>query len=415
MKLVHASLLNLLGLGVPMLVALALIPDLLAALGAQRFGLLALIWALANYFGLFDLGLSRVLTQRVAGLLIEGRSDEAAKQSTTALVTLAGLGFLAAVVLHLLAPALVRGIADVPSPDEAVEALRWMAWALPFFLVTAGLRGLLEAKEAFGVLNLIRLPTGVWTCFGPWWAVGHWGPDLVAITQVLVAGRLLSWLAHGLALAWMLPSLWRHWRFDRGVLRSMLVSGGWLTLGSLITPITAYADRFIIAAMLSTSAISHYVTPQELVTKLSIVPASVASALLPRVAARPDRELFVRALAGLIFVLLPVTLALACGARPVLSAWLGSAFDETSVRVLQILCAGVFINGLAYVPLTWLQAAGEFRAPVLVQCGALAFFVILLLLLCPRFGLVGAAWAWTLRMGADAVAMFWLCRRASLR
>ena len=48
----RASLLNLLGLGLPMVAALVWIPGLLAALGPSRFGVLALIWTVANYFGL---------------------------------------------------------------------------------------------------------------------------------------------------------------------------------------------------------------------------------------------------------------------------------------------------------------------------------------------------------------------------
>lgn len=417
MKLARASLLNLLGLGAPMLVALALIPGLLEALGPQRFGLLALIWAVANYFGLFDLGLSRVLTQRVAQGLADGRVAEAARLSTTALGLLVLLGLLAAVLLHTAAPVLVATLADVPEPEQACQALRWMAWALPFFLLTAGLRGLLEAQQAFGTLNLIRLPMGVWTFLGPSWAVATWGPDLVIVTQTLVAGRLLGCLAHGLAVRWSLPALRGHGRFDTGMVWSLAASGGWLTLAALVNPIAAYVDRFFVAALMSTTAVSHYVTPQELVSRLAILPTSVASALLPRFAAtsagqEPDRRLFGRAVAGILAMLLPITLGLAVGAEPVLSVWLGPAFAIESIPVLQILCVGALINGLAYVPLTCLHAMGKFRAPALVQLVALGGFVLLLLCLCPRFGLVGAAWAWTLRMAGDAAALFWLCRRS---
>ena len=416
MKLVRASLLNLLGLGAPMVVALALIPGLLASLGAQRFGLLALIWAVANYFGMFDLGLSRVLTQRMAHQLSENRADEAGVLSATALTMLTGLGLLGALILHAAAPVMVAWIAEVPEPEQAWLALRWMAWALPFLLVTAGLRGMLEAGRAFGTLNLIRLPVGIWTFLGPWWAVAKWGPDLVVVTQTLVAGRILGCIAHGIAVWWTQPVLRGRWKFNFAVVQSLLASGGWLTLAAVVNPVTAYLDRFIVAGLLSTVAVSHYVTPQELVTRLAILPTSVASVLLPQFATTalshvPDRRLFDRALMGIFLLMLPITLGLALWARPALAAWLGPAFAEESVPVLQILCAGVLINSLAYVPLTWLHAQGKFRAPALVQLIALMLFVALLLVLCPRFGIVGAACAWALRMGGDAMALFWLCGR----
>lgn len=417
MKLVRASLLNLLGLGAPMVVALALIPGLLASLGPQRFGLLALIWAVANYFGMFDLGLARVLTQRMALQLSENRAEEARVLSATALTMLAGLGLFGAVILHSAAPAMVGWVAEVPEPEQAWLALRCMAWALPFLLVTAGLRGMLEAGRAFGTLNLIRLPVGIWTFLGPWWAVERWGPDLVILTQTLVAGRILGCLAHAIAVWWTAPALRGRWTFDFGVARSLIASGGWLTLAAVINPVAAYLDRFIVAGLLSTVAVSHYVTPQELVTKLAILPTSVASVLLPQFATTvlsqiPDRRLFDRALMGIFLLMLPITLGLALWSRTALAAWLGPSFAEESVPVLQILCVGALINSLAYVPLTWLHAQGKFRAPALVQLFALMFFVALLLVLCPRFGIVGAACAWTLRMGGDAMALFWLCGRS---
>jgi O-antigen/teichoic acid export membrane protein len=57
---------NLIGGGAPMLVAVFCIPILAKGLGTDRFGVLALAWALIGYTSLFDLGLGRALTQLVA-------------------------------------------------------------------------------------------------------------------------------------------------------------------------------------------------------------------------------------------------------------------------------------------------------------------------------------------------------------
>ena len=66
MKLLRHTVFNLVGLGAPLLVAVATIPVLIGQLGPSRFGLLTLIWAVVSYFGLFDLGLGRALTQQLA-------------------------------------------------------------------------------------------------------------------------------------------------------------------------------------------------------------------------------------------------------------------------------------------------------------------------------------------------------------
>src|SRR5687767_15997822 len=64
--LVRNVALNAMGQGLPLVVAIFLIPVLLDRLGAERFGLLVLAWALVGYFGVFDLGLGRALTKIVA-------------------------------------------------------------------------------------------------------------------------------------------------------------------------------------------------------------------------------------------------------------------------------------------------------------------------------------------------------------
>src|SRR5438270_423670 len=63
---------NLIGSGAPMIVAVFCIPILIRGLGKDRFGVLALAWALIGYVSLFDFGLGRALTQIVAKKLGAG-------------------------------------------------------------------------------------------------------------------------------------------------------------------------------------------------------------------------------------------------------------------------------------------------------------------------------------------------------
>lgn len=411
MKLARASLLNLLGLGLPMVAALVWIPGLLAALGPSRFGVLALIWTVANYFGLFDLGLSRVLTQRLARAAEDGRHTEAGQQAATTLTALVLLGLASGLVLALCAPALAGWMADAAVQDEATLALRWLALGAPLLLVTAGLRAVLEAAQAFTALNLIRAPIGVWMFAGPALAVLLWGPSLAGITAVIVLGRGLGCAALALA-AWRAAPAWRRSLQPRVVaLRAMLADAGWLSVGSVVSPLTASADRFLIAALLSSAAVSDYVVPQELVTKLSILPAAIASALMPSFARAPAQANLRPGLWAALLALVPTCALLAAAAEPILSTWLGRAYAPASVAVLQVMCLGTLLNGLAYVPLTWLHASGEFRTPTLVQLGVLLGFVPVVWALTASGGILGAAWAWTLRLAADALLLGLLCQR----
>lgn len=57
---------NLLGLGLPLIIAALTVPGLISIVGTERFGLLALAWGLIGYAGALDLGIGRALTQRIA-------------------------------------------------------------------------------------------------------------------------------------------------------------------------------------------------------------------------------------------------------------------------------------------------------------------------------------------------------------
>src|SRR3712207_3895909 len=68
--------LNLLGMASPALLAVIAIPILVDQIGVERFGVLALAWALIGSFGIFDLGFGRALTQEVAALLGRGAPED---------------------------------------------------------------------------------------------------------------------------------------------------------------------------------------------------------------------------------------------------------------------------------------------------------------------------------------------------
>mgnify|MGYP003393417968 FL=1 len=74
--------LNVGGMVLPMLVGVLTVPGLLQRLGQEKFGVLALGWALVGYFGFLDLGMGRALTQYLASADQAGVSRQ--EQATVA-------------------------------------------------------------------------------------------------------------------------------------------------------------------------------------------------------------------------------------------------------------------------------------------------------------------------------------------
>jgi O-antigen/teichoic acid export membrane protein len=409
------------GLGTPLLFALASIPVLVQALGPERFGLLTMIWAVTSYFSLFDLGLSRALTQQLAIVLDKKIDSEVGPLCGTALLLMSAIGVLGGALMIGLAPLGVDLIKEMPNRSEAVNATLVMGLVVPIIVLTAGLRGMLEACHAFEVINYIRIPMGLWTFLGPLLVVEFLEADLVLITVALAFGRLLAAFVHAWATWSLLPQLRGRLRPQRSWLSPLLNSGGWLTLSNVVSPFMGYVDRFMVGAVISSAAVAYYATPQEIVTKLWIVPGALTAVLFPAFAAQVAKQngsswrLYDSAVALLFVVLLPVTVSLALFSHELLSVWLGPAFAQESSVILQIFSVGILINCLAHVPLTWLHGAGYFKTPALLHCLELPLFLSALWTFSAYWGLKGVALAWLLRMVIDAISLFLLVHRERLR
>src|SRR3954467_7608084 len=113
------SVLNLLGLVLPLGVAVVAIPPLVRGLGAERFGMLTLAATAIGYFGLFELGLGRALTQGIALRLGTPQEAELSEFAWTGQAILAVAGLVAGLVVAAATTLLVTRVLNVPTTLQA--------------------------------------------------------------------------------------------------------------------------------------------------------------------------------------------------------------------------------------------------------------------------------------------------------
>jgi O-antigen/teichoic acid export membrane protein len=407
------ALWSVLGQGVPLFVALFAIPLLIEGMGTARFGVLTLAWMTIGYFSLFDLGLSRALTKLTAEKLAAGREDELSSLVPTALALMGGLGVLGAGLLLALAPWLAKSALEVPESlwTETKHAFYLLALALPIVISTAGLRGILEAKQRFGGVALINLASGIGNFLVPLATLSYW-PALPPIVASLVLLRFFVWSAYFAACRRAAPYIWERWKIDRYWAIPLARFGGWLTVSNIVGPLMVYFDRFVIAALLSVTAVAYYVTPYDVVTRIGILATSVAAVLFPSFSAsfainrEQARVTFAKGVKYLFLGLFPIILVAVAFADHALDPWLGPEFAENSATVLRFLAVGVLLNGLAQIPFALIQAAGRPDFTAKLHVIELPFYLLALGWLIMAFGIEGAALAWLIRAGIDAVVLF---------
>ena len=163
------TLWNLVGQVLPMLVGVIAVPVLVRRLGLDRFGILSLAWIVVGYFGLFELGIGRALTKLVADKLGLGEHHAIPGLVWTSLFLMVILGGIGALAIAGLSSWLVGHVLKTPVQlrAETVRAFHWLALSVPLGILTSGLRGILQAKQEFTVLTLIRVPLSTFSFLGP--------------------------------------------------------------------------------------------------------------------------------------------------------------------------------------------------------------------------------------------------------
>jgi len=415
LKVSHGALLNLAGHAAPLLAAVLVVPRLLTVLGSERFGFLALAWALVGYFSFLDLGLGRALSRIVAERLGTPRGVGLPRLAASTMTLSALLGVVAGLLLYACAGWLCNRMLNLP-PDiagEAVPATQILAACLPLVTLTAALRGMLEGARRFGWINAIRVPLGILTFAAPL-GIAHATVSLWALCATLCVVRVLAFAAHWWVCGSLLPGLGKLQMPTREAALELFGFGAWVTVSNLVGSIMVYVDRFVIGAQVSIAAVAYYTAPYEVLTRLWVIPAALAGALYPALAAASPAEarlLHRKAVLVLLVTAVPLALVAALLAPSWMSLWLGDEYARQGVRVAQWLAAGVAANCLAQVPFTLLHARGRADLPGKLHIAELPLYLIVLFPLIRSYGIEGAAMVWFGRCAVDAVLLFGLAHR----
>ena len=404
---------NLLGNILPLAIGLLIFPLIISAYGAERFGLLALAWSLVGYFSLFDMGLSRALTQMVSERLSRQIDHaETVEMIRTSFRIMWLLGLVGGIVLWLVVPWLVTDTLKV-SPDlnhETIQAFSILAFSIPLVVHTSALRSVLDALQMFKQASLIRVVLGVGTFAGPYIA-SLFDATLVFAAYSLVVVRVISWVMHFYAVHNTALLKTKTLHYHARWLRPLFTFASWMTVSNIIGPLMVYLDRFVIAALIGASAVAYYVAPYEVVTKLWAVPAAISGVLFPLFAKEWQRNPLSSAKflnQGVTYVLIflyPPVLLLSLFAHEWLLIWLNPEFSKNGAVIVGWLAAGVLVNSVAQIIFAKVQGAGRADWTAKMHLLEVIPYLIILWYALKQFGIAGAAFAWFLRVTIDLLGL----------
>lgn len=387
-----------------MLIGLLTVPAYLRCIGPERYGALAVIWALLAYFSFFDAGFGRAVTQRMARI---SESDGARRSQLlwTALVSTFAFGTVASVALWFVADVLLlnRVAMSDATRAELSDATLWLLPALPVLLPTTVLQGALQARLRFFEVNAVQsLGTAIGQLLPLSVALlGHTQLSAlvpaVLVSRLVVVTLLLQQCGRHVPLSWT-PT------YDRTDVIELARYGGWVSVVTFLAPMLVTIDRLVIATMSGAASVTAYTVPYDLSSRVMVVSGSLSSALFPRLAlATPAKsaDLATRTTKLLTAVMTPLVLVGMLGVKPFLDMWLGPTLAAPSSGVAEIILVGVWVNALVIPHGTRLLAVGNPRTVAFIYLAQLPVYISLLTLGLKYWGILGAAVAWTTRVLMD--------------
>lgn len=389
-------------------VILVTVPLYIQAIGLDRYGVTVAVWLLFDYLVILNLGLDRAATNLLS--MHHGDATRTRQILLSALSLLLPLGLVAGAIAALWLNDILFNWLSVPSDliVEAGDASYAVAIALPVYLVGGAFGAVLQAEERFLELSVVQFVLSLCAQALPLLAAWLFGGSL---EQVLIAGAVAR-VIQPLVMFVLARRSWRsagntYARADHQTAYRLMRFGFWASVTNMLQPLLNL-DRLMISAKLGPLALAAYNIPYNLVMRITMVPTSLSTVLFPRLSktdpAEASRTLD-RSIGDLALIFAPILTGAGLLIQPFLELWVGQETAQAVAGVGEVLIVGIWFNGLAVLPYVYLQAIGRPRIVATFHALEVLPYLGLLWLALDVYGVVGAAFVWTIRVFADAAAL----------
>ena len=405
MSMLKNTIFNIAGSVIPLAVAILTVPLYLPLIGEERYGVLAVIWVLLGYFGVFDFGLGKATARRMAKIDCDHKRSELF--STVFVVTLF-LGVVGGMVLLVSAEWILEHLFTLTDErrNEALGSIFWMPLALTLLLLNSAMVGALQARGRFKAINAASVLGDSLAQLLPllvaW--LGYISIDILLPT--VLGARLITSVLLLIQCRKYVPIANKP-RIDFSHVRPLLNYGGWASALTMIGPLMMVLDRLVIGTLAGAKGVTLFTIPFNLITKLSILPNSYGGVLFPRLAELPRDES--KALAdnagrSVIAFMTPATILAMGVTHPFMILWLGRDFAERCAGIGELILLGVWMSAVVMPYSYYLYAEARLKIKMLViSLLEVPLYFLLLWVGVKYFGVLGAAAAWSLRVSIDAI------------
>jgi O-antigen/teichoic acid export membrane protein len=396
------SLFGFAGFLYPALVTLVVTPFVLHRLGVEGYGILSLAAVVAGFLALLDFGMAPSLVKFGAEFAATPKRRRINDLMGAGLLFYACVGIVGGTVLVALGLFFASNVFHLSAaarPDLRFALLVAAGQFVLAMLLTA-LSSLTIAFQRFdialGVRFVLTTLTSALTVGALFLGFGLRGV-IVAAALEPVAGLLLFRFIN----ARLVPGFRPLPRWDPPLLRTIFSFSSYAFAAGVSGVILFQLDKLLLGTLSSVADVTYYVVPGNLAQRLHAAVSALTGVLLPLTSglfARHDiehlRALYTRATRLILLFLLSVAIPAFVFAHKILQYWIGAAFAEKSSLTFRILIGTYSVIALTAIPYYFALGSGRAKITAVYSAVAAAINVALMVVLIPRFGIVGAAVAY---------------------
>ncbi|MBN1396967.1 MAG: oligosaccharide flippase family protein [Bacteroidetes bacterium] len=378
-------------------IALVTTPFYLYKLTPEVYGIYILLTSLVGYYGLTDLGLSQGVIKFVSDNVIRDEWKQSARYINAALLIQTIIGLFITVTASFFAGE-ISEILRIPEiwQTEAVLGIRLCSIAFFFSMLSGTLMSVLQGLQRFEItsvagvsLNIILNASIVMLLLLDYGLVSI----IIATTLYSIVGFIFY--------IFIVRKENPYWRFSimTGMkeIRALFNFSFFLFISRTSDLFASHITRYIISAFAGPVAVAIYVVPSKLITAISGVLNSGASAIMPYASeinvSEPlkIKSLFNDGTRVVAAISIPCLLFVALFSRQIITIWIEKEFAVQSWLILSILAVNGLIVVQSMVPILIIIGIGNSRTLGLFGLVSLICYLIFIPLMTHLSGPLGAA------------------------
>ena len=410
-KLIKGTAWSLAGQATTVAVSALITPFVVRQLGAAQYGILTFLNLFTTYLAYTDLGMGTAST-RFASLEESVGSNREAEVIWTGISLSALIGTGVAVLVITSASLLSDGLLHVGSALRGQAILAFRIVGVAFLLKNLG--------NVMNTPQLVRLRFDTYTAITSGSVLLQialtpivlWlGGGLVTVAFMIAAVNFWTLGLHFVIGRRLLPRLWPP-RVNANLFRPLFNFGALVVLSQVPELILTNAERLGLTYFTSVANLAYYSIAYTYASLSLITAVAMGQVLLPmfsrlQSSSKADElgRLYRRAIVSMCFTLAPVAVVLAVAARPLLTTLIGPDYGRASTPACYLLLFGIVFNGMSYVPAYLLIASNKSGTIARIRWYELVPYLGTAAVLTMKYGIVGAAAAWTLRAIVDSMLL----------